>query len=95
MARWLASLALLAATAATAQVDPALVERARKEGSLAVYTSMQVNDSRPLADAFEKKYGIKVSLWRASGRLARFRAGGRARDRAGQRCHAHVPRRGS
>ena len=68
MARWLASLALLAAaTAATAQVDPAVVERARKEGAVAVYTSMQVNDSRPIADAFEKKYGIKVSLWRASG----------------------------
>ena len=68
MARGLASLALLAtATAAMAQVDPAVLERAKKEGAVAVYTSMQINDSRPIADAFEKKYGIKVSLWRASG----------------------------
>jgi iron(III) transport system substrate-binding protein len=68
MARVLASLALLAAaTAATAQVDPAVVERARKEGTVTVYTSMQLADSRPIADAFEKKYGVKVSLWRASG----------------------------
>ena len=68
MARRLASLALLAlATPAAAQLDAAAIERARKEGSVAVYTSMQVNDSRPIADAFEKKYGIKVSLWRASG----------------------------
>ncbi|HUP97421.1 MAG TPA: extracellular solute-binding protein [Usitatibacter sp.] len=67
MTRWLAWLALLAATAATAQIDAVVVERARKEGALTVYTSMQLADSRPLADAFEKKYGVKVSLWRASG----------------------------
>ena len=47
--------------------DAAWIERARREGSVNLYTSMQVVDSRPLADAFEKKYGIKVSLWRASG----------------------------
>jgi iron(III) transport system substrate-binding protein len=52
---------------AAAQVDPALVERARKEATVTVYTSMQLGDSRPLADAFEKKYGVKVNLWRASG----------------------------
>src|SRR2546423_12674201 len=28
---------------------------------------MQVVDSRPLTEAFEKKHGIKVTLWRASG----------------------------
>ena len=32
-----------------------------------VYTSMQLQDSGPIAQAFEKKYGIKVTLWRASG----------------------------
>lgn len=42
-------------------------EGARKEGALTVFTSMQVGDSRPLAEAFEKKHGIKVNLWRASG----------------------------
>lgn len=41
-----------------------LVENARKEGMLMFYTSMAPTESRPLADAFEKKYGIKVELWR-------------------------------
>lgn len=63
----LVGVALLVAGTAAAQLDPALVERARKEGTVSVYTSMQLGDSRPLADAFEKKYGVKVSLWRASG----------------------------
>ena len=67
MKRLLAFAALLAAAHAAAQMDPAVVERARKEGTVSVYTSMQLPDSRPLADAFEKKYGVKVSLWRASG----------------------------
>ncbi len=67
-----ARLALVAAAAipvATwgADPDPKIVERARKEGAVTLYTSMQVVDSRPLTEAFEKKYGIKVSLWRASG----------------------------
>ena len=44
-----------------------IAEHARKEGVVNVFTSMQVADSRPLADAFEKKHGIKVNLWRASG----------------------------
>ena len=41
-----------------------LIEKARKEGSLMFYTSMAPTESRPLAAAFEKKYGIKVELWR-------------------------------
>ena len=57
----------LAAFSAAAQIDPALLDKARREGSVTLYTSMQVVDSRPLSEAFEKKYGIKVSLWRASG----------------------------
>ncbi len=64
----LAALAFaVAAGAAAAQADPALVERAKKEGAVTLYTSMQLVDSRPLTEAFEKRYGIKVSLWRASG----------------------------
>ena len=47
--------------------DAALVERAKKEGVVNVYTSMQLVDSGPLTQAFEKKHGIKVNLWRASG----------------------------
>ena len=44
-----------------------LAQGARAEGTLSLYTSMQLPDSRPLTEAFEKKYGIKVQLWRASG----------------------------
>src|SRR3972149_586896 len=42
-----------------------LVEGARREGSVAFYTSMATTESMPLAQAFEKKYGVKVELWRA------------------------------
>ena len=45
--------------------DTRLVERARQEGSLVLYTSLAPTESKPLAEAFEKKYGIKVELWRA------------------------------
>ena len=58
---------LASGISAHAQRDPALVERAKHEGTVSVYTSMQLVDSRPLTEAFEKKYGIRVSLWRASG----------------------------
>ena len=43
-----------------------LVEGARREGSVAFYTSMATTESMPLAQAFEKKYGVKVDLWRAT-----------------------------
>jgi iron(III) transport system substrate-binding protein len=42
-----------------------LVERAKQEGSLVLYTSLAPTESKPLAEAFEKKYGVKVELWRA------------------------------
>jgi iron(III) transport system substrate-binding protein len=41
-----------------------LVDNARKEGMLMWYTSMAPTEARPIAEAFEKKYGIKVELWR-------------------------------
>ena len=47
--------------------DHMLLAGARREGTVSVYTSMQLPDSLPLTQAFEKKHGIKVSLWRASG----------------------------
>ncbi|WP_017525636.1 ABC transporter substrate-binding protein [Pusillimonas noertemannii] len=43
-----------------------LVEAARKEGELNLYTSLATSESRPLAQAFEDKYGIKVNLWRST-----------------------------
>jgi spermidine/putrescine-binding protein len=43
-----------------------ILENARKEGSVSLYTSLNLKDSVPITEAFEKKYGVKVSLWRAS-----------------------------
>ena len=42
-----------------------LVEQAKKEGSVVLYTSLAPTESKPLAEAFEKKYGVRVELWRA------------------------------
>lgn len=44
--------------------DRQLVERAKKEGSVAVYSTLTVGDAKALAEGFEKKYGIKVLAWR-------------------------------
>ena len=46
--------------------DQRLLEAAKKEGTLTFYTSMQTPESGPLSAAFEKKYGVKVNLWRAT-----------------------------
>jgi len=46
--------------------DEQLVRKAQEEGSLTLYTSLATSESRPLAQAFEKKYGVKVNLWRAT-----------------------------
>jgi iron(III) transport system substrate-binding protein len=46
--------------------DQKLVEQAKKEGTLTLYTSLATNESMPLTTAFEKKYGIKVVLWRTT-----------------------------
>ena len=42
-----------------------LVEGARREGTVVLYTSLAPTESKPLSEAFEKKYGVKVELWRA------------------------------
>ncbi|MDA1184721.1 MAG: extracellular solute-binding protein [Acidobacteria bacterium] len=42
-----------------------LIERAKREGRVVLYTSLAPTESQPLAAAFEKKYGINVELWRA------------------------------
>jgi iron(III) transport system substrate-binding protein len=43
-----------------------LLEGARKEGTLSLYTSMIAADQEVLTDAFSKKYGIKLQSWRSS-----------------------------
>ncbi len=60
---------MLAGPAHAQAVDAALVEAARKEGTVVWYTGMIVNQIvRPLVDAFEAKYpGIKVQYSRAAG----------------------------
>src|SRR5258706_6466140 len=42
-----------------------LAERARQEGTLVIYTSLATSESVPLTQAFEKKHGVKVQLWRS------------------------------
>ncbi len=43
-----------------------LIEGAKKEGTLSVYCAMPTQDMGALTDAFTKKYGIKVNIWRSS-----------------------------
>ena len=43
-----------------------LLAEARKEGQVVMYTSLNLKDSVPITEAFEKKTGVKVQLWRAS-----------------------------
>jgi hypothetical protein len=51
-----------------------LLDGARREGELALYTSMQMESIAPLQRAFEEKYGIKLRTWRGSGKDIRNRA---------------------
>ena len=44
--------------------DARLLEGAKKEGSVSVYTSLAPTEAKPLVEAFEKKTGIKVQMWR-------------------------------
>jgi len=55
---------LLISAVLIAQSPAGLLDRAKREGSLTLYTSLAPTESKPLADAFEKKYGVKVQLWR-------------------------------
>jgi len=42
-----------------------LVEAARAEGELMLYTTLAEKNLRPLIEPFEKQYGVKVEVWRA------------------------------
>src|SRR5438445_2484958 len=46
--------------------DKRVLEGAKKEKRVVVYTSLNTKDSVPITQAFEKKYGVKVALWRSS-----------------------------
>src|SRR5262249_24556459 len=43
-----------------------LIEAARGEGTVTVYTSVAVEDMAGLTGAFDKRYGIKGRVWRGS-----------------------------
>lgn len=59
-----------------------LIEGAKREGALTVYTSAQTDDLGPVVAAFEKKYGITASIWRAGSEAVLNRA--LQEDRAGR-----------
>jgi len=41
-----------------------LVAGAKREGGLTLYSTMTLEDANPLLGGFEKKYGVKVTMWR-------------------------------
>jgi iron(III) transport system substrate-binding protein len=43
-----------------------LLAGAKREGTVTVYTSLTVEDMKVFGGAFEKKYGIKLQVWRSS-----------------------------
>ena len=47
--------------------DAQFLKEAKKEGGLTLYTSQSPKDTSALVDAFQKKYELKVTVWRASG----------------------------
>jgi iron(III) transport system substrate-binding protein len=69
---WLAVCALLlAGTPARAQPSAELVAGAKAEKEVVYYTELIVDQIvRPLAVAFERKYGIKVTYWRGDSQAA-------------------------
>src|SRR5258708_38491577 len=60
--------------------DALLASEGRKQGRGMIYTSLNLKDSVPLADAFEKKTGVKAQLWPPSSQnvLQKGISGGRA-----------------
>jgi iron(III) transport system substrate-binding protein len=51
-----------------------LLEGAKREGEITIYTSAQTTDLGPVIEAFEKKYGIRANLWRAGSEAVLNRA---------------------
>ena len=57
--------ALLPVGAARAASDPAVAEGAKKEGTVSLYSSASTGPSNAIAEAFKKKFGINVLVYRA------------------------------
>lgn len=66
---WWVLLGLVFPAALWAQTNPnpKLVEAAKKEGEVVYYTTMTLDQSKSVADRFEKKYGVRVTLFRTGG----------------------------
>lgn len=56
---------LLRMSASWAASDPALIEAAKKEGTVSLYSSASTGPSNAIAEAFQKNYGISVTVYRA------------------------------
>lgn len=54
--------------------DTKLVTQAQKEGTVTVYTSQNPKDLESIVQAFQQRYGIKVTVWRSSGEKVTQRA---------------------
>jgi iron(III) transport system substrate-binding protein len=59
--------------------DKRVLEGARKERQAVVYTSLNLKDSVPIVEVYQKKYGVKVELWRSSSERVLQRAVAEAR----------------
>src|SRR5215470_10027075 len=64
-----------------------LIEGARKERSLSLYTSRVAEDTTPVIEAFTKKYRVDVQVWRASNRQVLQRV---VQERRAGRCGVDV-----
>ena len=62
------------ATYRGADREQRLIEGAKREAVLTLYSNAPTEDNAALLGAFTKKYGIKVNLWRASSEEIRQRA---------------------
>ena len=61
--------------------DQRLLQNTPQEGVVVLYTSLAPSESVPLTQAFEKKHGIKVELWRAASEKVTQRTISEARAR--------------
>ena len=59
--------------------DKRILEGARKERQAVIYTSLNLKDSVPIVEVFQKKYGVKIELWRSSSERVLQRAIAEAR----------------
>ncbi len=79
LALWFAPPAIAQTLAELARLDTPdrlsrLIEGAKKEGTLSLYSSATVEDMAGIIASFEKTYGIKVRVWRGSSEDIRQRA---------------------